>query len=540
MDRIYVQTNDASRNEVVAFDRAADGSLTRLGHFETGGRGSGVPHLASQSSLALGGDRLLVTNAGSDDLSLFRVAIDGLELVARTASGGEAPTSVAVHGDLAYVLNNGTPGIAGFSLAGGSLVPLEGSVRPLAAEADPAQIAFSPDGRTLVVTERGTNTISTFAVDETGRGAGPETIASSGATPYGFDFTATARSSSPRRSAATVGAAAASSYALQRRPARAVSASVADTRSEVCWAAVSEGRPLRLRDELRRRHDLELRDRRRRRASSSPTRSPASTRARREGRARRGDHRATAASCTRSTPTRSGSSAGRSARTAALPDRRRRRPARRRSQGWRRADAASISRGFRGRRQDGPARPRPARPVPDGRLPGALGRPDAAHAARRVDVRDRAAASTRRALDLGRVPRAADARRSRSTSTASRSGRSSTRRWEGVSVDTLLDGGRARRRVRRSRSATAATRRTCRSRTSRTARPGSRSPTTASRSTPSTAARRGCSSRTSTSGRARSGCAASSCATRTSPASGRRYGYHNYGDPWREQRYWGD
>ncbi|HSD77610.1 MAG TPA: beta-propeller fold lactonase family protein, partial [Solirubrobacteraceae bacterium] len=144
MDRIYVQTNDAERNEVVAFDRAADGSLSSLGRFETGGRGSGVPHLASQSSLALDGERLLVTNAGSDELSLFRVTADGLELAGRARSGGSAPTSVAVHGDTAYVLNNGTSAIAGFSLAGGELTPLDGSVRALGTDADPAQIAFSP------------------------------------------------------------------------------------------------------------------------------------------------------------------------------------------------------------------------------------------------------------------------------------------------------------------------------------------------------------------------------------------------------------
>src|SRR2546428_6971881 len=32
--------------------------------------------------------------------------------------------------------------------------------------ADGAQISFSPDGRTLVVTERGTNSISIYSVDE--------------------------------------------------------------------------------------------------------------------------------------------------------------------------------------------------------------------------------------------------------------------------------------------------------------------------------------------------------------------------------------
>ena len=66
MDRIYVQTNDAERNEVVAFDRAADGKLAAraLRHRRARYR---QPHLASQSSVVVSGDRLLVTNAGSDD-----------------------------------------------------------------------------------------------------------------------------------------------------------------------------------------------------------------------------------------------------------------------------------------------------------------------------------------------------------------------------------------------------------------------------------------------------------------------------------------
>ena len=239
MDRIYVQTNDAERNEVVAFERSSDGKLAQLGRFETGGRGTGAPHLASQSSLATVGEQLLVTNAGSDELSLFLVSGDGLELISCEPSGGTAPTSVAVVGDLVYVLNNGTPGIAGFSLAGGRLSPLEGSARGLAEGADPAQIAFSPDGRTLVVTERGTNSISTFAVDDRGRANGPKTIASSGATPYGFDFAGDAVVVT-EAFGGEIGAAAASSYSLSGSSLQPISASVPDTRSEVCWAAVTK------------------------------------------------------------------------------------------------------------------------------------------------------------------------------------------------------------------------------------------------------------------------------------------------------------
>jgi 6-phosphogluconolactonase len=239
MNRIYVQTNDAERNEVVAFERDANGRLSALGRFDTGGRGSGVPHLASQSSIVVDGDRLLVANAGSDELSLFSVQTDGLRLEARASTGGSIPTSVAVHGDLVYVLNNGSPGIAGFFLAAGGLEPIEGSISGLASGSDPAQIAFSPDGRTLVITERGTNSISTFAVGNDDVAEGLETIPSSGATPYGFDF---ARGSLVVTEAfgGETGAAAASSYSLAGGKLEPVSASVADTRSEVCWAVVSK------------------------------------------------------------------------------------------------------------------------------------------------------------------------------------------------------------------------------------------------------------------------------------------------------------
>src|SRR5947208_17000559 len=114
-ERIYVQTNDAERNEVVAFDRAGDGRLTLLGRYETGGRGTGKPHLASQSSVVLTGDGawLLVANAGSDEVSLFAVEPSALRLAGRVASGGSDPTSVAVHGDPVYGLNNGTPSVNG-------------------------------------------------------------------------------------------------------------------------------------------------------------------------------------------------------------------------------------------------------------------------------------------------------------------------------------------------------------------------------------------------------------------------------------------
>ena len=243
MGAVFLQTNDAEKNEIVAYRRAADGSLTLAGRYDTRGSGTGSPHLPSASSVVLSedGTQLLAVNAGSDEVSLFAVDADGLRLLDTAASGGSTPTSVAVHGDVVYVLNNGSASIDGFELANGKLEPLADSKRPLSEDgADGAQIAFSPDGKTLVVTERGTNSISAYAVDARGYAEGPTTIRSAGQTPYGFDFTDRGALVVTEAFGGDVGKAAASSYAVSE-PGKLtpLSGSVADTRSEVCWAAVT-------------------------------------------------------------------------------------------------------------------------------------------------------------------------------------------------------------------------------------------------------------------------------------------------------------
>ena len=245
---VYVQTNDAKENEVVHYQRSADGALTLHGRHATGGHGTGQPHLPSQSSVVLSddGNWLLVANSGSDELSLFAVEAGGLRLADRVASGGSAPMSIATHGRNVYALNTGgggsAPNITGFTLADRKLSPIEGSTRALSTEeADPAQISFSPDGATLVVTERGTNSISAYAVDDEGMADGPTTIPSSGATPYGFGFTGEGRVIVTEAFGGEIGRAAASSYAVTA-PGRLapISGSVGDTRSEVCWAVITK------------------------------------------------------------------------------------------------------------------------------------------------------------------------------------------------------------------------------------------------------------------------------------------------------------
>lgn len=241
---VYVQTNDATGNEVIAFSRAEDGALAPLGRYSTGGRGTGSPHLASAGSVVLSDDGrwLLVANVGSDELSVFAVQPDGLRLADRASSGGSRPTSVAVSGALVYVLNNGTPNIRGFHLADGELTELGGSARPLSsADADPAQVSFTADGRVLIATERGTNAISSYLIDEGGYGQGPTTIKSSGQTPYGFGVTADGSLIVSEAFGGATGAAATSSYAVSGAgELTMVSGSVGDTRSEVCWVALTK------------------------------------------------------------------------------------------------------------------------------------------------------------------------------------------------------------------------------------------------------------------------------------------------------------
>lgn len=238
---VYVQTNEP-RNAVIAYRRAGDGTLTMGETYETGGAGSDAPHLPSQGSVVLSGDgrHLLVANAGSHDVSLFAVQGGGLRLIGRTPSGGESPRSIAEHGRLVFVMNTGKPTIHGFRITDDGLVPVAGSEQALQSEnADPAQIGFTPDGRTLVVTERGADAIEAYPVGSDGTLGMAQTVASQGPTPYGFAFTSSGALIVTEAFRAEKGAAAASSYVVSDGAVAPVTASVGNGRSEICWAVVS-------------------------------------------------------------------------------------------------------------------------------------------------------------------------------------------------------------------------------------------------------------------------------------------------------------
>jgi DNA-binding beta-propeller fold protein YncE len=141
-----VQTNGAAGNAVVAFERHADGRLTHDETVATGGLGTSAG-LGDQAAIAITGDErhLLAVNAGSDDVSLFDIDDAGLEL-ADVQPVGDRPVSVAVHGNLVYVLNQGADTIQALRISEEDLlVNVVHSTRSLSAtDANAAQVAFSP------------------------------------------------------------------------------------------------------------------------------------------------------------------------------------------------------------------------------------------------------------------------------------------------------------------------------------------------------------------------------------------------------------
>lgn len=245
---VYTMTNSASGNAVIMFHRSAHGLLVPGGTFPTGGLGSG-DGLGNQGALALSaGNRwLFVVNPGSDDVSVFRVAPDGLTLVDREPSGGQRPISVTVDRDLLYVLNaggavGGSDTITGLVVGpDGTLSSLAGSTRFLSAgNTGPAQISFRPDGRFLAVTEKATNLIDAWRVGHDGLASDFVENFSEGATPFGFAFGKRDQLFVSEAAGGAADASSMSSYVLEGDGTlQVVNSEVPTTETAACWVVVT-------------------------------------------------------------------------------------------------------------------------------------------------------------------------------------------------------------------------------------------------------------------------------------------------------------
>jgi 6-phosphogluconolactonase (cycloisomerase 2 family) len=252
---VFVQTDNTAGNQVVAYDRANNGALTLANTYDTGGlggvlNGSVVDHLASQGSLTYDQAHALLyaVNAASNTVSVFAVNGDRLVLRQVVDSGGTFPVSVAVHGDLVYVLNAQDGGsVSGYRVDGAKLHRIEGSVRSLGLTIPtdtsqfthtPGQVAFSPDGTQLIVTTKATtNAIDVFAVGHHGRlSDSPVVNSEPGTVPFAVSFDAAGH-----LVVAEAGTNALAAFTLNPDGTVTLIDAVPSGQAATCWVALAQG-----------------------------------------------------------------------------------------------------------------------------------------------------------------------------------------------------------------------------------------------------------------------------------------------------------
>ena len=251
---VFVQTDNTAGNQVVAYNRADNGSLTLANTYNTGGlggvlSGSVVDHLASQGSLTYDQTNALLyaVNAGNNTVSVFSVRDDQLILRQVVNSGGTFPVSVAVHGNLVYVLNAENGGsVQGYVAFFGHLFPLPGSNRALGLNPSaspqfvntPGQVAFSPDGSKLIVTTKANGSdIDVFSVGFFGLlSHSPVVNAESGTVPFAITF-----DSAGHLVVANAGNNSLATFTLNRDGTVTLIDSVGTGQAATCWVAPAQG-----------------------------------------------------------------------------------------------------------------------------------------------------------------------------------------------------------------------------------------------------------------------------------------------------------
>lgn len=210
---LYTESNSTAANYVLGYRIGPGGQLTELpdSPYPTGGVGDGIPAPNGDSDHGVAtqdGRFLLVSNRGSNTISVFRIHKDGglTQVEGSPFEAGITPVSIAVHGNLVFVLDFGTGepkncfgcGYRGYRIrADGRLIPLLNTVVSLEADPSPApfSIHFSPDGHFLIGTELAASKINVFRVE---RGNDPLDVritpvsgspfTSLGNQPFGINF----------------------------------------------------------------------------------------------------------------------------------------------------------------------------------------------------------------------------------------------------------------------------------------------------------------------------------------------------------------
>ncbi len=252
---VWAQTNEVAGNQIVVYDRAADGTLSQAGTYATGGNGGAAApgtesdRIASQGSLVYDSAHsvLIAVNAGSDTVTTFKAHGDRLQGRKVVSSGGQFPASIAVHGRLVYVLNAAGPGIVqGFWIRGHHLRPIVGSARSLGLAnanppnflSSPGQVGFSPNGRKLLVTTKLSGSkIDVFRVRRDGT-LSQTPVVNDSATPVPFAFTFTPLG---RLASGEAGASSLTTYDLNGDGTLGDPRSATDGQAALCWIVRAGG-----------------------------------------------------------------------------------------------------------------------------------------------------------------------------------------------------------------------------------------------------------------------------------------------------------
>ncbi|WP_328681042.1 lactonase family protein [Streptomyces sp. NBC_01261] len=245
---VFVQSDNTAANTVVAYARAADGTLAQKGVHPTGGKGGMLAgtvadHLASQGSLAY--DRhhqlLYAVNAGSDTVTVFAVRGTHLRRVQVISSGGSFPVGVTFHGNRVYVANTlGGGSVQGFVRTGERLVKVPSWHRDLGldkAASAVGQISFTPDGSKLVVTTKASGqSIDVFPVGGVhgGPSARPVVTSTPGAVPFGFAFDSAGRIRVTEAGTNSVG-----TFTVGRDGRLTAKGTVPTGQTATCWAVTA-------------------------------------------------------------------------------------------------------------------------------------------------------------------------------------------------------------------------------------------------------------------------------------------------------------
>jgi 6-phosphogluconolactonase (cycloisomerase 2 family) len=191
---VYAMTNATSGNQILVYVRDAAGRLRHVPGATASTRGSGgsvtaaVDPLGSQGSLVYdeASQMLFAVNAGDNTVTAFDTGVVGfpLRVRARVPSGGFIPVSLAVSGDILYVLNAGGAGsVTTFAIGSdgtlsqvGSLdlgLPPSATAPPFDQIAAPGQVGVDALARHLIVTHAGGQEMLVVSLNDDGVPSGP-------------------------------------------------------------------------------------------------------------------------------------------------------------------------------------------------------------------------------------------------------------------------------------------------------------------------------------------------------------------------------